>query len=91
MRKVLRDKDGHRHTCDTEMAKPKAKHSVGSFGDPSGFEETLYRNRSGHWFIHGVGGPSSPYAHDEAVRLVDTNFAARAMDGDWSGPYVEGE
>ncbi len=30
--------------------------------DPAWFEETLYRNQSGYWFIAGAGGSGSRFA-----------------------------
>lgn len=30
-------------------------------GDFEYFEERLYQTKKGNWFLHGEGGPSSPY------------------------------
>ena len=57
MRKVIKGK-----LYDTETAQMVAEWS---YGYPRDFEytsETLYRKRTGEYFLHGEGGPRSPYA-----------------------------
>lgn len=57
---------------DTETAEELASYSYSNRGDFNYFRETLYRKRTGEFFIYGVGGPASKYA-----QAVDTNS--------WSG------
>ena len=47
---------------DTDTAKKLGNFSYGNPRDFSHFRETLYRTRSGKYFIHGEGGPMSKYA-----------------------------
>jgi hypothetical protein len=83
VKKVVVDKTGKRRMCDTETAKLRAKHNVGEFGDPKGYEESLYVTRTKIWFVHGRGGCESPYATGEDIRIVDANYAAHALDNIW--------
>jgi hypothetical protein len=47
---------------DTEKAEQIAEYSSGhNPGDFEHFTETLYKTKKGNWFLHGEGGPSSPY------------------------------
>ncbi len=54
--------EGKRHVYDTEKATELKSRSIGEFGDPAGYEETLYQTRNGFYFVYGVGGEGSPYA-----------------------------
>lgn len=48
---------------DTETAKEMASWSDGlSFRDFTHVEEVLYQKRTGEFFLHGAGGPSTRYA-----------------------------
>lgn len=47
---------------DTETAKPLGKDSYSSPRDFHHWKETLYRTKSGKYFLHGVGGPMTKYA-----------------------------
>lgn len=47
---------------DTERAKQIAEHSEGYPRDFHHFTETLYRKKTGEYFIFGEGGPASRYA-----------------------------
>ena len=46
---------------ETKAITPIAYTSHGYFGDPSGFEEQLYKTESGDFLLLGKGGPHSPY------------------------------
>ena len=46
---------------DTETAELIKKRAHGAFGDPAGYEETLYRTKGGLYFVLGTGGEASPY------------------------------
>jgi len=45
----------------TQSAERLASQASG-LGTHAGFEEALYRTRSGKYFLHGKGGPASRYA-----------------------------
>src|SRR5690554_5959938 len=57
MKKVI---DGSLYNTDT--AKELGNYSYSNRTDFNYFSETLYRTRSGKYFIHGEGGPMSKYA-----------------------------
>jgi hypothetical protein len=47
---------------DTEKAEQIAFYSSNyNPGDFEYFEERLYQTKKGNWFLHGEGGPASPY------------------------------
>lgn len=46
---------------DTDVATLIKKHSVGEFGDPEGYEESLYRMPDGKLFLYVNGGEDSVY------------------------------
>jgi len=54
---------------DTETASEVKKFTVGAFGDSNGYEETLYRTPSGHYFLYLCGGPDSLYPNADIKRL----------------------
>ena len=70
MRKTIRI-GGKRHSFDTETARPIKTRSFGEYGDPAGYEETLYRTRNKLHFAYGVGGPDSPYPAEGDIRVVE--------------------
>ena len=57
MKKIIRKRE-----YNTETATLVKKHTVGTFGDPTGYEETLYQTEDGYYFVYGCGGAESPYA-----------------------------
>ena len=73
MRKTIRI-DGKRHSFDTSTARPIKHRAFGAFGDESGYEETLYRTRNGLFFVHGIGGATSPYPTED-IRAVSGDDA----------------
>lgn len=46
---------------DTETAVLIKKHTVGEFGEPDGYEESLYVTPDGKYFLYTNGGEESPY------------------------------
>ena len=57
---------------DTETATMIQKYTVGAFGDPTGYEETLFQTPEGLFFIYGVGGEASIYPTEDIQRLAKT-------------------
>ena len=41
---------------DTETATLIEKRTFGTYGDPAGYEETLYRTPKGYYFLYVNGG-----------------------------------
>lgn len=46
---------------NTETATLLKAHTEGNFGDPTGFEESLYQTPNGLYFLYVNGGNASPY------------------------------
>ena len=67
MKKIICKKE-----YDTETATLIKKHTVGEFGDPAGYEETLYQTPAGLYFLYVCGGEASPYTAEDIVRLAKT-------------------
>ena len=71
MKKIIRKRE-----YDTETATLVKKNAVGNFGDPAGYEETLYQTPEGLYFLYVCGGPESPYAEEDLQRLAKTKVKA---------------
>ena len=54
---------------DTEASELIEKRTSGEFGDPAGYEESLYKTEGGKFFIYGVGGEKSVYAKETIKRM----------------------
>ncbi len=54
---------------DTETATCLRKVTSGFWGDPAGYEETLYRTPEGYYFLYTNGGEASPYEKEGITRL----------------------
>ena len=54
---------------DTEASELVAKHTVGYFGDPAGYEEPLYKTEGGKYFLYTFGGAESKYAVEGIKRM----------------------
>ena len=59
---------------DTATAALIEKRAFGVYGDPAGYEESLYRTEGGKFFLYTNGGAESPYQKEDIKRLS----AARA-------------
>lgn len=55
---------------DTETATLVRKHTAGIFGDPAGYEETLYQTPDGYYFLYVCGGAQSPYPEAKIQRMA---------------------
>ena len=54
---------------DTETSEVVKKNIYGYFGDPYGYEETLYKTEGGLYFLYTAGGESSKYPKEDIKRL----------------------
>ena len=54
---------------DTEQAELIEKRTNGAFGDPAGYEESLYKTAGGKFFLYVNGGEDSPYKKEDIKRL----------------------
>ena len=54
---------------DTESAELVKKNAVGEFGDPAGYEESLYKTEDGKFFLYVNGGADSIYPTENIKRM----------------------
>ena len=50
---------------DTEVSTLIKKRTSGVFGDPAGYEESLYQTPKGYYFLYVNGGEDSPYKKED--------------------------
>ena len=54
---------------DTEKSVLVGKVANGTWGDPKGFEETIYQTIDGKYFLYTFGGEESPYPEENIKRM----------------------
>ena len=54
---------------DTTLSTVVKKVTNGYFGDPAGYEETLYVTESGKYFLYTNGGEESKYTTENIKRM----------------------
>lgn len=54
---------------DTAASSIVKKYTVGAFGDPEGYEETLYITEGGKYFLYTNGGEDSEYPTENIKRV----------------------
>ena len=54
---------------DTEASSIVEKRTFGEFGDPAGYEETLYVTADGKFFLYVNGGAESIYPEENIKRM----------------------
>lgn len=67
MKKIICKKE-----YDTQTATLIKKHVCGHFGDPAGYEESLYQTPGGLYFLYVCGGEASAYPSEDILRLAKT-------------------
>ncbi len=67
MKKIICKKE-----YDTETATLVKKYTYGYFGDPAGYEESLYQTPAGLYFLYVFGGESSLYRTEDILRMAKT-------------------
>ena len=72
--------EGKKHVYDTEKAEALGSCAFSYFGDPAGYEETLYKTKGGLFFLCGIGGEQSPYADGEDIRPISEADAKAWLD-----------
>ena len=58
---------------DTEKATVVKKITCGNFGDPAGYETTLYVTEEGSYFLYTNGGEASPYPVEDIKTMTKPN------------------
>ena len=61
---------------DTENAAVVSKNVHGYFGDPAGYEETLYETEDGKYFVYTNGGEPSPYPAEKISCIAKAKVEA---------------
>ena len=54
---------------DTETATFIKRYDCGTYGDPAGYEETLFQTPEGLYFLYVNGGETSPYPTEDIKRM----------------------
>lgn len=54
---------------NTESSELIAKKTSGEFGDPKGYEESLYKTADGKFFLYVNGGAESIYTEENIKRM----------------------
>ena len=60
---------------DTDNAALIEKRTFGYFGDPAGYEESLYQTPNGKYFLYVNGGEDSPYTKEDIKRISAAKVA----------------
>ena len=60
---------------DTDNAALIEKRTFGYFGDPAGYEESLYQTPNGKYFVYVNGGEESPYTKEDIKRISAAKVA----------------
>jgi len=68
MRKIICKKE-----YDTSRATELKKRTFGNFGDPEGYEETLFVTEGGNYFLYVRGGEKSKYPKEDIKRMSEKN------------------
>ena len=63
-------------TFDTATATIIKKVTVGAYGDPAGYEATMYQTPEGDYFLYTFGGEASPYTAEKLTSLSKAKAAA---------------
>ena len=54
---------------DTEASTLIKKVTFGNYGDPAGYEESLYQTATGNYFLYTNGGAQSKYTKEDITRM----------------------
>ena len=65
MKKIIGKKE-----YNTETATLVKQYTYSYFGDPAGYEETLYQTPDGFFFIYVHGGSESIYPEENIIRIA---------------------
>lgn len=65
-----------RKEYNTETATPVKNFYYGCWGDPAGYEESLYQTPDGLYFAYVRGGETSPYPEEDIIRVAKTKVEA---------------
>jgi hypothetical protein len=60
-------------TYDTNKSQIVKKNTFSYYGDPAGYEETLYVTERGNYYLYTYGGITSPYKKEKIKPLSKVN------------------
>ncbi len=60
-------------TFDTDTATVVKKVTSGAFGDPTGYEMTMYMTPEGDYFLYTNGGAQSAYTEEKITSYTKAN------------------
>ncbi len=60
-------------TYNTETATAVKKVTAGSYGDPAGYEMTMFMTPEGDYFLYTYGGEASAYAEEKITAYTKAN------------------
>ena len=60
-------------TYNTETATVVKKVVCGQYGDPAGYETTMYQTPEGDYFLYTYGGEASPYPTEKITTYTKAN------------------
>ena len=90
MKKII---NGRRYCTDTAV--PCGEYEYGEKGTSEHYSEVLYRKSTGEFFIHGVGGPASPYAEEVEINSWRGGEAIKPLTDEearkWAEKHLTGE
>ncbi|MBQ9058760.1 MAG: hypothetical protein IJ125_06220 [Atopobiaceae bacterium] len=73
--------EGKKHVYDTDKAEHLGSRAFSYYGDPAGYEESLYKTRNGFYFLCGLGGDESPYAKGQDIKPISEQDAQAWLQG----------
>jgi len=76
MKKIICKKE-----YDTDSSTVVKKNTYGAFGDPAGYEESLFVTEGGKFFLYTNGGEDSKYAKEDIKRM------SQAKADEWKASY----
>lgn len=62
-----------RKVYDTDKAEYVGRNAEGYYGDPTGFEEILYKKATEDFFLFVSGGPESQYPEEDLIPIAFDN------------------
>ena len=62
-----------RKVYDTESSVIVKKITYSFYGDPNGYEETLYQTQDGFFFLYVNGGETSKHPKENIIRMAKPN------------------
>ena len=65
---------------NTELSTVVKKVTNGYYGDPAGYEETLYVTEGGKYFLYTNGGAESKYTTEKITRVSKKNAEAWVLE-----------